>query len=343
MTLRFGSENVKGYDIVVEAGSIGRIGSLIDLSGRKVLVVTDDGVPSRYAQTVAGAFAGSHILTLKAGEQTKTMEGLETVISCLVEHRFSRQDAIVAVGGGMVGDLCGFAASCYMRGINFYSVPTTLLSQVDSSIGGKTAINFHGVKNIIGAFHNPSKVIVDPECLDTLPPRVFAEGMAEMIKMAATSDKDLFDAICSWDGDRTELVRMIAGALGIKLDVVQSDPYEKGLRKVLNFGHTIGHAIESAAAGNMYHGECVAAGMMYMSDGSARQQIGKALEKYGLPLWDSFDEDALCEFVSHDKKAGASNVTAVWVSAIGSFEFRNFTQEELKQLIKNRKNEQQHR
>ena len=108
-------------------------------------------------------------------------------------------------------------------------------------------------------------------------------------------------------------------------------------------GHTIGHAIESAAAGNMYHGECVAAGMMYMSDGSARLQIGKALEKYGLPLWDSFDEDALCEFVSHDKKAGASSVTAVWVSAIGSFEFRNFTQEELKQLIKNRKNEQQHR
>ncbi len=343
MTLKFGSDSGNGYDIVVEAGSIGRIGRLIDLSGRKVLVVTDDGVPSRYVQTVAGAFAGSHILTLKAGEQTKTMDGLEAVVSSLVEYRFSRKDAIVAVGGGMVGDLCGFAASCYMRGMNFYSVPTTLLSQVDSSVGGKTAINFHGVKNIVGAFHNPSKVIIDPECLDTLPPRVFAEGMAEMIKMAATSDRNLFDAIGSWNGDRAELCNMIAGALSIKLNVVQSDPYEKGLRKVLNFGHTIGHAIESAAGGAMYHGECVAVGMMYMSEGRARQQIATVLEKYGLPLSDDFDPASLCEFVSHDKKASSSTVTAVWVSGIGSFGFRDFTQEEIEQLIRNRKNEQQHR
>ena len=333
MILKCNPESGKCYDIVVEAGSIDRIGELVDLSGRKVLVVTDDGVPSWYAQKVAGAFAGSRILTVKAGEQTKSPGGLETILSFLVEHRFTRDDALVAVGGGMVGDLCGFAASCYMRGIRYYSVPTTLLSQVDSSIGGKTAINFHGVKNIVGAFHNPSKVIVDPECLDTLPPRVFAEGMAEMIKMAATSDENLLDRICSWDGDRTELCRMISDALSIKLNVVQSDPYEKGLRKVLNFGHTIGHAIESVAGGAMYHGECVAVGMMYMSDGRARQQIGTALEKYGLPLSDDFDPVCLSEFVGHDKKAKSSHVTAVWVSKIGSFEFRDMTQEELKQLI----------
>lgn len=343
MILRYNSESGKGYDIVVEAGSIDRIGRLIDLSGKKVLVITDDGVPSEYAGKVAGAFAGSHILTLKAGESTKSLSALETIISSLVEHRFSRDDALVAVGGGMVGDLCGFAASCYMRGINYYSVPTTLLSQVDSSIGGKTAINFHGVKNIVGAFHNPSKVIVDPECLDTLPPRIFAEGMAEMIKMAATSDAGLYESICSWNGDKAELCDMIAGALSIKLNVVQSDPYEKGLRKVLNFGHTIGHAIESAAEGDLYHGECVAIGMMYMSEGRARQQIETALEKYGLPVSDSFNPVSLCEFVSHDKKAKSSTVIAVWVSDIGSFEFREFTQEEIKQLITNRKNEQQHR
>mgnify|MGYP003309987412 CR=1 FL=1 len=343
MTLRCNPECGKGYDIVVEAGSLDRIGALLDLSGRKVLVVTDDGVPSEYAEKVAAAFAGSRILTLKAGESTKSISALEDIFSTLVEQRFSRNDVIVAVGGGMVGDLCGFAAACYMRGIAFYSVPTTLLSQVDSSIGGKTAINFRGVKNIVGAFHNPSGVIVDPECLDTLPPRIFAEGIAEMIKMAATSDETLFERICSWEGDRTELCGMIAGALGIKLNVVQSDPYEKGLRKVLNFGHTIGHAIESAAGGTLYHGECVAAGMMYMSEGSARQRIAAALEKYGLPLSDDFDTDRLCELAGHDKKAGASGVTAVWVSGIGRFEFREFTQEELRQLIIKRKYEQQHR
>lgn len=337
MILKCEPKSGKGYDIVVERGSLDRLSALLDLSGRKVLVVTDEGVPAAYAGKTAAALAASRILTLKSGEATKTMEGLETILSTLVDLRFSRKDAIVAVGGGMVGDLCGFAASCYMRGIDFYTIPTTLLSQVDSSIGGKTAINFHGVKNIVGAFHNPSKVIIDPDTLSTLDPRIFSEGMAEMIKMAATSDEALFETICNWNGDSEGLCDMIARALSIKLDVVTKDPYEAGLRKVLNFGHTIGHAIESAAGGSMYHGECVAAGMTYMSEGEARERIMEALRKYNLPLTAPFDPEVLSGFVSHDKKATASAVTAVCVSRIGSFEFRDYTIEEIKQLIKDRK------
>ena len=254
MLLRFDSGGT-AYDIVIGKDCISDASGLFNLD-RKVLVVTDDGVPEAYPRAVLDHCPAGSLLVLPQGEGSKSIANLERILGTLLDGGFTRGDAIVAVGGGMVGDLSGFAAACYLRGIDYYNVPTTLLSQVDSSIGGKTAVNFHGVKNIVGAFHHPSGVLVDTSVLETLSPRLFAEGMAEVIKMAATSDAALFRLLESEEDVRPLLPDIIAAALRIKLDVVMRDPCEKGLRAVLNFGHTIGHAIESAgrSSGDMGEG-----------------------------------------------------------------------------------------
>ena len=182
------------YDIILERGALKKAGELLSIDkGRKVLVVTDTGVPSEYAETVADAFAESHIFTFPEGEKSKNFDTYREICQALCDAHFTRKDAVIAVGGGVVGDMAGFAAATYMRGIDFYNIPTTLLSQVDSSIGGKTAIDLGKIKNIIGAFHQPKKVIIDPDVLSTLPKRQIANGLAESIKMAANFDKDLFE------------------------------------------------------------------------------------------------------------------------------------------------------
>ena len=181
-----------GYDIVVERGILSKAGEHINLN-RRVLVVTDSGVPSVYAETVAEQCTNPVICTVEQGEASKSLEIFGRLLSTMLENDFSRKDCVVAVGGGVVGDLSGFVASAYMRGVDFYNIPTTLLSQIDSSIGGKTAINFGGIKNIVGAFYQPKKVLIDPELLITLPGRQISNGLAEAVKMALTSDKELFD------------------------------------------------------------------------------------------------------------------------------------------------------
>ena len=184
--------NENSYDIVVERGLLKNAGKHLGLN-RRVLVVTDSGVPASYAQSVAKQCAKPVICTIETGEGSKSLETFGHLLQTMMDHGFSRKDCVVAIGGGVVGDLSGFAASAYMRGIDFYNIPTTLLSQIDSSIGGKTAINFGGVKNIVGAFYQPKKVLVDPDLLKTLPERQISNGLAEAIKMALTSDEELFD------------------------------------------------------------------------------------------------------------------------------------------------------
>ena len=179
------------YDILVERGILSRAGTELRLD-RRVLVVTDTMVPPIYAETVARQCRAPVIYTIKAGEGSKSLDTFGKLLQTMLDHGFSRRDCVVAVGGGVVGDLSGFAASAYMRGIDFYNIPTTLLSQIDSSIGGKTAIDFGGVKNIVGAFYQPKKVLIDPELLRTLPPRQLSNGLAEAVKMAMTSDAGLF-------------------------------------------------------------------------------------------------------------------------------------------------------
>ena len=375
MTLRYRSAGLS-YDITIGTGILGDAGKLFALD-RKVLVITDEGVPPQYADAVLRQCPDASLLVIPQGEGAKSFATLQTILSALQERGFTRRDAIVAVGGGVVGDVSGFAAACYQRGIDYYNVPTTLLSQVDSSVGGKTAVNFNGIKNLVGAFHHPSGVLIDSAVLDTLPPRLFAEGLAEVIKMAATCSEPLFRRLEEVTDIKPVLPEIIAAALQIKLDIVTRDPGEKGLRAVLNFGHTVGHAIESAGAsgggqlpdrshprlrkrkgpaeregsrsdvrelshiagGTYYHGEAVAVGMLYTSEGEARQRIEQLLLKYGLPVTDPYTAAELHHYALSDKKRGAAATRIVTVSTIGTYNFRSLTDTELLQLIQARKNE----
>ena len=241
----------------------------------------------------------------------------------------TRGDWGAAVGGGMAGDLAGFAAATYMRGVDFYNIPTTLLSQVDSSIGGKTAIDMDGVKNIVGAFHQPRAVLIDPDTLRTLPPRQISAGLAESVKMALTSDADLLDRIERSADLTAGLPEIIARSLTIKKNVVEQDPHEHGLRRVLNFGHTVGHAIESSAGGRLLHGECVALGMLPMCAPALRPRLIRVLRKCGLPTEIETTREALLPYLRHDKKGQGAAVTAVEVDEPGSFRFTTMMPEEI--------------
>lgn len=321
------------YDIVLERGAFEHLGDYLSRTG-KVLVVTDDGVPTKYACAVASAtLAEATILTIPQGEASKSLDNFRLLLSRMLELSFHRTDAVVAVGGGVVGDLAGFAASAYMRGIDFYNIPTTLLSQVDSSIGGKVAVDMDGVKNVVGAFYQPKRVIIDPFVLETLDKRQRLAGLAEAIKMAATSDAALFEKIERGQALGSDMDAVIEGALRIKRDVVEKDTKEQSLRRVLNFGHTVGHAIESEMNGAWLHGECVAVGMLPMCSPSARKRIAALLEAYGLPTRVECDKKALSALMRLDKKASGDGVTVVFVDEIGSFEFRKLKIEEIEKYV----------
>ena len=314
------------YDIIVQRGILADAGKHLNLE-RKVLVVTDSGVPSVYAESIADQCKDPVICTVGCGEASKSLEVFGKLLQVMLEHDFSRKDCVVAVGGGVVGDLAGFAASAYMRGIDFYNIPTTLLSQIDSSIGGKTAINLGGVKNIVGAFYQPKKVLIDPELLRTLPERQIANGLAEAVKMALTSDAELFRLfekeefqMSRWEEYIEEI---IIRSLNIKKSVVEQDEKETGLRKILNFGHTIGHGIESSEnLKELYHGECVALGMIPMCDESTRGRLIDVLRKCGLYNLIDFNWDKITEAAFHDKKAEGDSVTVTLVKEAGSFELK---------------------
>jgi len=307
----------QSYDIVLERGALQKIGDLLDLD-RKVLVVTDSGVPPEYAKTVAAACKQSFLVTIPQGEGSKNMDNFTLLLSRMLEEGFTRKDCVVGVGGGVIGDLSGFAASCYMRGIDCYNVPTTLLSQVDSSIGGKTAIDFNGVKNVVGTFSQPKKVVIDPDTLKTLDQWQLHAGLAESIKMGMTSDARLFERIETSEDLMEDLPAIIEASLMVKKQVVEQDPHEKGLRRILNFGHTVGHAIESKAGGALLHGECVALGMLPMSAPSLRDRLEKVLLKYDLPTGTNLTSEQLLPWLLHDKKMGKDTLTVVKVKEIGT-------------------------
>ena len=305
------------YDIHIKRGLLSHAAQYLDLD-RRVCIVTDSGVPTAYAAAVAAQCRESITVTFPAGEASKNLDTYAEVLARMLDAGFTRRDCVVAVGGGVVGDLAGFAAASYMRGIDFYNCPTTLLSQIDSSIGGKVAVDFHGYKNIVGAFHQPRCVLIDPDVLATLPPRRIADGLAEAIKMAATSDPVLFELLEMASAmDHVETV--IARSLRIKRDVVEQDEKETGLRRVLNFGHTLGHAIESCEEGRLFHGECVALGMLCMCAPEVRDRIRAVLERVGLPTVYDGDVESIGHALRHDKKAAGEGVHAVTVSAIGQF------------------------
>lgn len=315
------------YDVIVERGCIASADRYLDLD-RRVLVVTDDGVPTQYMETIASLCAEPYTVCVPMGEESKSIETYSRLLQTMLEGGFTRGDCVVAVGGGVVGDLSGFAASSYMRGIDFYNIPTTVLSQIDSSIGGKTAINFCGVKNAVGAFYQPKRVLIDPNVLSTLPKRQFANGLAEAVKMALTSDRELFEML---ENGRVEdnIGKIIVSCLNIKKDIVEKDEKESSLRRILNFGHTIGHGIESASKGALYHGECVALGLLPMCDRELVPRVKAVLCGLGLPTECKCNADAVVSAMLHDKKFGNGYVTVVKVDEIGRGYLKKISAEKL--------------
>ena len=326
----------RGYDITVGRGLLAKVGEYFNLS-RKVFIVTDSGVPTNYAETVAVSAKESLIITVPMGEGAKSPEVFTHLLTKMVEFGMTRTDCVVAVGGGVVGDLTGFVAASYMRGIDFYNVPTTLLSQVDSSIGGKTAINLGGVKNIVGAFHQPKGVLIDLDTLKTLPKRQVSNGMAEVIKMALTSDSELFSFLEENEIDHENIEKVVVSSLKIKKYIVENDERESGLRKILNFGHTLGHAIEAEEEmRGFYHGECVALGMLATISDEARPGLVSALTKAGLPTEYKGNLEHALSFISHDKKCDGSLVSIIFVDTPGSFRIEKMTTEDFADLCRNK-------
>ena len=326
--------SVGSYDIIVEKGAITKVSDYLNLD-RKVLVVTDSGVPEAYSKTVATQCKEAFVVTIEQGEKSKNLKSFEKLLEKLVDFGFTRSDCIVAVGGGVVGDLSGFVASCFMRGIDFYNIPTTLLSQVDSSVGGKTAVDFMGLKNIVGAFYPPKTIVIDPETLKTLPKRQISNGLAESLKMSLTNDKELFGIFENEDIE-SNLEEIVKRSVLIKKSVVEADEKENGLRRVLNFGHTLAHAIESAnEMEDILHGEAVALGMIPMCSESVRQRLLSVLEKLSLPVkTENMDSEVLVKASAHDKKRSGSDITVVFVNEIGRFEFKTMNFSEYEEIIR---------
>ena len=333
--------DIKGreYDIVLERGCIRRAGELLS-AGRKCLIVTDDGVPEEYVNAAASGCGSPYIARVPQGEGSKSMAELERLLMLMLDSGFTRSDCVIAVGGGVVGDLAGFAAATYMRGIDFYNIPTTLLSQADSSIGGKTAVDLGGAKNIAGAFWQPSRVLIDPDTLKTLPEDQLRSGLAEIIKAGLIADAELFEYIERAAIDekvsaailnKLDIERVLEAALRVKKAVVEEDEREAGPRRMLNFGHTIGHGIESVTG--MLHGEAVALGMIPMCSPGLRERLMRVLSGTGLPVSLEADSDAVYQAMLKDKKMKDGKIAAVYVDEPGAAYIRMTTPEDLRERI----------
>ena len=327
MILNLNLQN-NSYDIVVDKNILSKI--FDDFNNIKhILVVTDSGVPKEYLESlIENKKEKTFVYTIEQGEQSKNFDNVKNILRFMISNDFKRNDIVVALGGGVVGDLSAFCASIYMRGISFYNIPTTLLSMVDSSIGGKTGIDFYGVKNSIGTFYQPKKVYIDLNVLSTLNKRLINCGIAESLKMAICLNKEYYLYLKN-NIDNLDYEKVVIESLKMKKYVVEKDEKEEDLRKVLNFGHTIGHGIEESLNGKLFHGECVALGMICMSDDNIKNELIKIYEKIGLPTKVSMNKQNVLSLIKHDKKSFGDDVDCVVVDDVGSFNFKKMTLSEI--------------
>lgn len=305
------------YDVLIEEGCIHNVSRYVDMR-RNIFIITDTGVPQTLIRSVQSQSPNAYVYTLEAGEQSKNFKNYENILKKLLELNFTRKDLIIAVGGGVVGDLSGFVAASYMRGIDFINIPTTSLSQIDSSIGGKVGINLNQVKNIVGAFYHPKLVLIDPSVLKTLPKRHLYNGLVEAIKAGLIYDSSLFEIfeqVDFLDSIETILIK----SLMVKKDIVEKDEKEQNLRKILNFGHTIGHAIESLTGfKDLYHGECVALGMLAMIDDKhLKERVLKVFKKLDLKTEIDLNKEDLYRLILKDKKSNMNSISIVTVNKCG--------------------------
>lgn len=310
----------KGYDIIVGRKLLKEAGRYFNLD-RKVLIISDSGVPREYVKEVRKQCKEGYVCIFKQGEASKNIETYKKCIERAVECSLDKKSAIVAIGGGVVGDLAGFVASSYMRGIDFYNIATTTLSQIDSSIGGKVAIDYEGYKNIVGAFYQPKGVIIDLDTLKTLDKRNVNNGLVEAIKTGLIGDKELFEM---FENDDVSLEEIIYRSLCFKKRIVEEDEKEQGLRKILNFGHTIGHGIETYSKDVYLHGECVGIGMMkIIEQEEIRQRLKNVLTKYSLPTDCIYDTKEVMKIIKHDKKARGDKIDVVVLNKIGEAKIKS--------------------
>ena len=322
------------YPIYIENNILNNAGAYISscFSGKKIMIISDDNVFPLYGEQLKTSLYDYevHELVLPHGEPTKAFGTLPTLYNALLKQKFSRSDLIIALGGGVIGDLAGFAAASYLRGIRLVQIPTSLLAQVDSSVGGKVAVDLPQGKNLVGAFYHPKAVIIDPDVLNTLPDHFISDGMGEVIKYGCIKDKELFELLCrhtSFDDLKPKLTQIIARCVDIKRIVVEADQFDLGERILLNFGHTLAHTIEQHFNYEREsHGEAVGIGMYQitkiaeekgLTTSGCAEQIKKALEIYKLPDNSNLPIDVLTDAISLDKKNLNNHLNVVLLHDIG--------------------------
>ncbi len=327
---------LKSYDIILENGSLNKVekyilGRNILKKVKKILIISDDNVSKIYMNNITASLKRINLqivtFIFKHGENQKNLSTVNEIYKTLIENSFSRTDLIIALGGGVTGDISGFAAATYQRGIKYIQLPTSLLSQIDSSVGGKTGVNISDGKNMVGSFWQPSLVIIDPNTLKTLPQKYFSDGMAEAIKYGCIKDKSLFFKLLDGVNDNN-IEDIIYSCINIKKEVVENDEFDNSERMILNFGHTIGHALEKIHNFNsLSHGEAVGIGMLMITKASENLGLTKkgsvklildALKKYNLPISDSSPINKISHIASNDKKSVENDINLVLLKEIGN-------------------------
>lgn len=337
-----------GYDILIEKGLLKKTGELVKtvLNCKKTVLISETNVYPIYGDEVKSSLEeqGYEVFTyvFKAGESSKNTANVIDMVEFMAEKGLNREDGVVALGGGVCGDMAGFAAAIYLRGIKFVQIPTTLLSQVDSSVGGKTAVDLPQGKNLCGAFHQPSLVIIDPLVLDTLSPHFFSDGMGEVIKYGCIKSSSLFERL-EKENSVDFIEDIIYECLDIKRVIVENDEKEHGERALLNFGHTCGHAIEKLwSFENVSHGEAVGIGMVMIAEAGekngitekgTKDRIIRVLEKNNLKISDTHSVQEIVGAMSVDKKRTGNGIKLVMVKKIGESFVMPVTNEELKNIF----------
>ena len=333
------------YDILINEGGLSSIGKAVAERFKPctIAILSDDKVFPLYGKTVtaslqaAGFNTVSHVI--KNGEQSKTLDNVTAFIDCMVQAQVTRTDMVLALGGGVVGDMAGFAAAIYLRGIPYIQVPTTLLAAVDSSVGGKTAVDISAGKNLVGAFHQPALVYLDTENLKTLDPSVLRDGFAEVIKYGIILDSKLFNTVAK--PGSFDVKEVIARCIEIKRDVVEADEFDHGMRGLLNFGHTFGHAIEKLSGFSITHGSAVARGMLIAAKvakvygfNDYTDIITKVVKDYGFETGCPYSAQELFSVILSDKKRSGSDITLVLPKEIGKCVLEKIPAAQVLELMK---------
>lgn len=322
----------KEYTIYIEKNILSNISSYLDVD-KDYVIITDSNIPKVYLNKIIHQLNDPLVLEVPEGEHSKSIDTAYNLINKMIENGVTRSSMVIALGGGVIGDLAGFVASIFMRGIEFIQIPTTLLSQIDSSVGGKVGINALNMKNAIGSFKQPKLVLIDPVTLNTLEQRQINSGISEMIKYGLISDKSLFYDIIN-KNIFENIEKYIYTCVSIKAKIVTKDEYDLGLRQLLNFGHTIGHAIEQESKYLLLHGEAVAIGMYLMAKGENYQKdLKEVLLKYQLPYEHNYDKDTLFKYIKTDKKVHNKKLNIILVKEVGNGFIKQIDIDDIKERI----------